>query len=182
MSFIDPPFQVPYPQPVAQNAYLIDFPNPVGGDPADISGAVDYVSGVNPRDAYTPMGILVLRDQPNGDDAYRAPAGGLTPLGGIIARTLAIESTRDNLPPNYPQGVRFNVKKEGRIWVNPETPVTAGNAVYARVTANGAYSQTGAFRADSDSGNAIIVPNAKFLDTTTANGQPARVEFNFIGQ
>jgi hypothetical protein len=182
MAFIDPPYQVPFPQPTAQTSYLVDFPNPGYGTVADIADAQDFVSGVNVTDAYTPFGIFIVRDQPSGDDAYKAPAGNITVPGGFVSKTLAIESTRNNLPPNYPKGDRFNLMKEGRMWLNPETPVVAGNAVYVRVTPNGPYAQTGAVRADADGGNAILLAGAKFVDTTTANGQPARVEFDLIGK
>lgn len=47
---------------------------------------------------------------------------------------------------------------QGRIYVVPETIVTSNSPVYMRVAANGANTQLGAFRGDSDSGNAVLIP------------------------
>lgn len=47
---------------------------------------------------------------------------------------------------------------QGRIYVMPETIVTSNSSVYMRVSANGANTQLGAFRGDSDSGSCVLIP------------------------
>lgn len=56
------------------------------------------------------------------------------------------------------RGLAFPVVHRGAVWVETEVPVTEDAAVFFRHTANGALTKVGAFRTDSDSGNAIEVP------------------------
>jgi hypothetical protein len=62
------------------------------------------------------------------------------------------------------------VIRHGYAWVFTETVCTQEGKVYARITASGGNTQLGAFRNDADSGNAILVPRARFKTTETAAG------------
>lgn len=63
-----------------------------------------------------------------------------------------------------------SVLRRGYIWVEVEGAVTEEGAVYARTAANGGNTQLGAIRGDADSANATLIPNAKFVTSTTAAG------------
>lgn len=62
------------------------------------------------------------------------------------------------LPSPYAQGEVAPTLTQGRIYVVPEDVVTSNSAVYMRVAPNGANTQLGAFRSDSDGGNAVLIP------------------------
>jgi hypothetical protein len=52
---------------------------------------------------------------------------------------------------------------QGRIYIVPETVVTSNSAVYMRIAASGSNTQLGAFRGDSDSGNAVLIPSTQAI-------------------
>ena len=58
----------------------------------------------------------------------------------------------------YFQGEVAPTLTQGRIYVVPEDVVTSNSPVYMRVAPNGANTQLGAFRSDSDGGNAVLIP------------------------
>lgn len=177
------PYPNPFPQPTAQAAYLTDFPLPPAGAVYDVSEAQDFVTGLSL--VRMPYGILAAANIGADDRLIKLPAasGDVAHPAGIVVRTGAIESTRDNLAPGYQAGDPVNLMRQGRIWVTPETAVTKDGAVYARITVSGGSIQLGALRGDTDSGNATLVPGARWKSTTTAYGPgvSALLEFNFIG-
>lgn len=58
----------------------------------------------------------------------------------------------------YYTGTVAPVMTQGRIYIVPETIVTSNSPVYLRVAPNGLNTQLGSFRADADSGNAVLIP------------------------
>lgn len=181
-----PPYPNPYPQVGLQTAYAYDFPLPQPGTPYGISSLSDNVVGFASVPAF--FGILMSWDYASGANNVKYPAASGDVNGaqaGIVMRTGAIETLRDSLAPNYPAGKAINLKRAGRIWVNPETDVASGGAVYVRITANAPNLQLGAFRKDADGGNAILLPNWKFKVLTSATtpdgGYPAYIEGSMMG-
>lgn len=185
------PFPTPYPAPTVQLAYTDNFKQPLPGSVDDSSEVQEFITGVNPNGKLT-FGLLATFDSSVtttlqggiGQGAKHPASSGDVSAGvlGIVVRSAAMESQRDNTPPGYLANDPANIMRVGRIWDAPEVAVTKHDAVYVRVTANGALNTLGAFRNDSDSGNAVLVPNAKWYDTQATPGGPARIEFNFQGQ
>ena len=149
----------------------------------------DFVTGIMPAD-YAIFGTLVVNDP-----AVNATVGGgigqgikyatsgADVNGGIVGfpvRTAALETRRDAYPPSYEPGNVVNVMRAGRMWTASEVAVVKHDPVYVRVAVNGALNTIGAIRNDADTANAILVPGARFMDSA-AQGEPVRVEFNFIG-
>lgn len=62
------------------------------------------------------------------------------------------------IPQPYFQGEVAPTLTQGRIYVVPENVVTSNSPVYLRVAPNGANTQLGSFRSDSDGGNAVLIP------------------------
>lgn len=113
-----------------------------------------------------PFGVAVVRAA---DNTVKLPAAGAditNTFVGISRRQEYLEATSqgyENLSP-------LPVLRRGYIWVAVEGAVTEEGAVYARHAANGGNTQLGAFLGGTDSGNATLVPNAKFASSTTAAG------------
>lgn len=173
------PFAAPS-APTAQIAYAVQFSSPRPGVVADTAEVQDFISAVST--VRMPFGILAAKDISTSDKNVKLPSasGDVSNPAGFVVRTGAIESTRDGLAPAYQAGDPINIMRAGRIWTACEEAVTADTAVYARITANGALSQLGALRNDTDGGKATLVPGARWIDSAAA-GAPARIEFNFMG-
>lgn len=172
------PFPTPFTGPTAQLAYALQPSNPQPGSLAD-TGIMDVQTAIN----LTTLGVFgtLVTNDPAVVQGWKYATGALTDgVLGILVRTSAIESRRDNAPPSYDKGVPANVLKFGRIWTTPEVAVTKHDPVYVRTVANGALNQLGALRNDADGGNAVLVPGAKWMDTCVETAQ-SRVELNQIG-
>ena len=77
-----------------------------------------------------------------------------------------------------PQNQPANVLTKGRVVVVPETAVTPADPVYYRWQGAGADPEALArFRADADSGDALLVASARWV-TSAAAGEKAILELN----
>jgi hypothetical protein len=181
--FVHPFYQTPFPQATAQVTYATTFDNPWPGTPGNGAVVRDFATGINAT-VSIPFGVLVSRDVTNGDQAVKLPAaaGDVQAAVGIAVRTGAMESRRDLLPPSYAPGESINIETIGDIWAAPETAVVKGGAVFVRITANGPFTQRGAFRADNDGGNAVQLAGAMWDSSQTVPSQPAKIALNRIGQ
>lgn len=63
---------------------------------------------------------------------------------------------------------------QGRLWVSSEDIITEGGDVYVRFQGG----TLGAFRSDSDSGDAALLPGAKARSSTTATNELFVLELN----
>lgn len=83
------------------------------------------------------------------------------------------------------------VIQRGTVWVTPETtnsaaastPVTNASPVYVRVVPTAAHPLVGAFRSDSDSGNAVLVPSSCaqwILGTSGTQGGVAKINITSV--
>jgi|SRR5271169_1343419 len=71
--------------------------------------------------------------------------------------------------PYFP-GDPVSTLTRGRVWVIPENTVTSDSQVYWRIKPTLSNPQVGSFRADSDSGNAILLSNNQVRWIVGANG------------
>jgi hypothetical protein len=172
------PFPTPFVGPTVQLAYANTPSQPAPGSLAD-DGIMDVQTAIN----LTTLGVFgtLVTNDPSVVQGWKYATGALTDgVLGILVRTSAIESRRDNAPPSYDKGVPANVVKFGRVWTTPEVAVNKHDAVYVRTVANGALNQLGSLRNDNDGGNAQLVSGAKWMDTCIETGQ-SRIELNQIG-
>lgn len=113
-----------------------------------------------------PYGIAVVRAA---DKTVRLPV-----LTGEVTNSFEGISVRQEYREENSQGYSnlepLPVMRRGYIWVAVEGAVTEEGSVFVRTAASGGNTQLGAFRADADSANATLVPNAKFVTSTTAAG------------
>lgn len=125
------------------------------------------VSRICDEAAGFPFGVAVCRD---GDDRkVDLPATGTDVTAGLVG-FVAADMTKPYLAGGYANGDDVPVMYTGVICVLTEGAVAQGGAVYIRHTANGGNTQLGKARADADTANAGLLPNAKFLDTLSGAG------------
>ncbi len=93
---------------------------------------------------------------------------------GVFASNLYnLNGQPTNAEGNYIDGEMVPVLTKGGIWVFTETAVADQDPIYVRIAANGAGKlMLGAFRNDSDSGNAILLPG-RFTRSCAAGVAPA---------
>lgn len=82
----------------------------------------------------------------------------LTLVLGVALKTQAIESS-DSGDPTYADKNMMSVMKEGRVYVQVQDTVTTASAVFVRF----AGGNEGQFRSDADGGDAVALPNAKWV-------------------
>jgi hypothetical protein len=112
-------------------------------------------------------GVAVARASDQSVRLVAAAADITTNFAGIVVRQ---EYREPNDGLGYSVNVPAPILRKGYIWVGVEGAVTEEAPVYARVTASGGNTVLGAFRADADTANAALVPNARFITSTTAAG------------
>jgi hypothetical protein len=157
---------------MSQTSYSVNQAVARAGLPYDISFAQDIVSENLAADSQ--VGCLVVRDSADGSAKLPALATDITNAGSVIGVLLHEHMVEQPYPmgsatPIWPAKSTAPVMKKGRVWVSVEAAVSAGAAVYARF-ATGSFSQKGAFRGDADTASAAIVPNAKYITSTTGAG------------
>lgn len=96
------------------------------------------------------------------DHTVRPSDVGLTDFVGITVRDQAVDPQTPNV---YGIGSTAAVMTKGVIWVVAGEAVAAGDPVYFDPTS------FGAFLNDAAGGNAILIPNARFDTSATAQGQ-----------
>lgn len=143
----------------------------IAGMIADL-GAARIDSMRNAEASAVPFGVGVVR---YAEKSVKLPASATADFAGVIihhhARNqwgMSVESSDKSAEP---AAATMAVMSEGRVYVAPEQAVAFGDPVYMRITANGAGKlQLGAFRKDSDSGNAILLKSARWYTGCDANG------------
>ncbi len=120
---------------------------------------VDQVGGIG-------FGIAVVRA---GDQTVKVATAGAditNAFEGFAVR----QEVRETNGAGYSDKDPIPVLRRGYIWVAVEGAVTEEGAVFVRTAASGANTTIGAARADADSASATVVPNAKFVTSTTGAG------------
>ena len=170
-----------------QTSYTIN--TPMAAYPGQLAdgGFRDVVSALAVA-AAVPYGLLVVTDTSNTADvqhrAAKVPAlaTDITAAGSALGVVLAQQAIAQNpavTGPQYPQYFALPILRQGRVWVYAEEAVTDGAGCYVRFASGAGGTQAGSFRADADSTTAALLPNAKFVSTTTAAGY-AQVELNLV--
>jgi hypothetical protein len=123
-----------------------------------------------------PFGIFVCRR--TADDTCDLPAasGDVTTTGFGVS---LLETARqphsatamvDDGTGGFVALEQLNILEQGAVWVLTEAAVNYGDAAFVRITASGGNTQLGKFGKVTDSGTAIALPGAKFIDTIGAAG------------
>ncbi len=160
----------------------LDTPALPSGSKADIGE--DYVrSYKNTTGAVCPFGVMVAIGA--ADDRLKRLTGPSDKLIGVVLFEHANNSAvlgaslatpapaygaADTTVHGVPDKYMASVMRWGPVQVAVEGVVAAESPCFVRHTANGANTTIGAFRADSDGGTAMRVPNARFMTSTTAAG------------
>lgn len=148
-----------------QTTYLEDFSAVPGGLATEGGSFAVVVPRTNAEaSANIVMGTGVALN--DGGEVVRPTSKG-TPMYGVAVRTSFTKEKGVFVPET-----EVNVMKAGVCYVQPEDTVEEGKQAYMRITAAGAE-VVGAFRSDSDSGDAVPV-NAVFLTDGTSSA-PAKL-------
>lgn len=106
------------------------------------------------------VGLLVTRSATNG--AFKKPAAAAdvtTGAAGFLPLQMGHYDGASGA--EYAANEVVAVLRKGRMWVNSETALDNGGAIYVRHTANGAATTLGKVRNDADTNNAALLPNAQ---------------------
>lgn len=134
-------------------------------------------SMVNGNASAQPFGIGVT--QGTGDREFDLPDASTDVFLGVLAHEYPLDNSSLSTTLGLAADMVANVLQKGVIWVLPEDDVTPASVVYWRYTVNGsdATKTPGRFGDTSDSSKNMIIANARFLDTASAN-TPCRLQIN----
>ena len=164
---------------IPQTSYPLDMIQAFEGMKADGHNSSFVMTAVNvAADSFFGRACLAVA---GAGDEYVQPTTVAGAFLGILQHTHAIEQADlTSATADQPQFQPGNILRRGWIWVVAEdavTDVTVG--VFYRHTSPGADPEfLGRFRTDLDTADATLVPEARWMTTTTAAGQLAKVEIN----
>lgn len=114
-------------------------------------------------------------------DEFVQPTGSAGVFMGILQHTHAVAedelvSATAGLPANQPGAVM----RTGRIWVVAEDVVSdiSVGVFYRHATPGGDPEFFGRFRTDADTAAATVIPEARWVRTTSAVGELTQIELN----
>ncbi len=114
-------------------------------------------------------------------DEFVQPTGTAGTFMGILQHTHAVAedelvSATAGLPANQPGAVM----RSGRIWVVAEDVVSdiSVGVFYRHANAGAAPEFLGRFRTDADTADATVIPEARWVRTTSAVGELTQIEIN----
>ena len=161
----------------ATNEY-IEVESDVAGTTTTVVGTANCtITAEVGNSAAIGFGLCVCQD-PQDDDKARSPiaATDITASGTVLGITAHMQAIVQNLTSTgsdgsdgYILGEAMSVLRKGRIYVQVEDAVTAGNDVYVRYVA-GTGETLGAFRSDADTSDAAVLPGAKYRTSAAASG------------
>mgnify|MGYP000349526829 CR=1 FL=1 len=156
---------------MAQTSYSLSITGQYAGDLADTGDAI-LRTARNSLSTTVPVGVMVAAGSTDGD--FRACAATRAFLGVVVN-----DQTTESSGSGVLAYEKANICSKGVIWVTTEETVSPTTAVRVRLTATGGE-VVGAFRATADSTDCALVPNARWLTTTSGAGT-AQLELNFPG-
>lgn len=125
------------------------------------------------------IGKLVCLGDADNKCVHPAAAGDITDVKKVLGLAIhhhAMESQNDGDEANYKVKSAVNVAKKARVWVKPESLVTAGvSDVYVRYAGAG---KKGAFRGATVAGETAVLAGAKWVTSTTVVGELAVLEID----
>jgi hypothetical protein len=145
------------------------------GQLADMAQGKYAVSMVQGDVASIPFGAgvvdAVLASQAGGADSAKLPTGAtvLKDFRGVVLHSNAYDKLTELDTVGVLPGAMLSVLKKGVCFVTVETAVAKGDALYLRITANGALNP-GGWRNDVDGGKAIACPAVVADETLLAGG------------
>lgn len=161
---------------MSQTSYSVDQAVAIEGLLADASQVQDVITGQATAGALE-VGKYVAKGAGDNDVIVPAAATDVTNLAAQRGVVLASQTFPSSVSGNagVPQFRPANVLKKGRIWVKPEDTVTPAQAVNVRYAGAGVK---GSFRGAAVASETAVLPNAKWLTTTTSAGQLALLDLN----
>lgn len=162
-----------------QTEYPVEFGKPFEGAPYDGSFDSYRITASNVTGPSF-FGRACLAVAGSGQ-RFVQPSGGAEPFLGVLQHSAAIEQSQvdpatGGLPAEHPGAI----VRKGRIWVVAETvinDITAG-VFYRNANAGADPEALGRFRNDAAGGDAIEVPQARWVFVTSAVGEMAVIELN----
>lgn len=143
------------------------------------AGTIVAAETVVPDESEVLPGLAVAL---SADGIVRLPTTGdvAADILGPAMRSTSALTPNDGEPGQvngYTPGTVIPVGRKGGVWVEPEDAVTAGGAVFVRISGTGTV---GAFRGADDGADAIELTNARWRnDSRTVNGRTrAIIDFN----
>jgi hypothetical protein len=130
----------------------------------------------NTSPVFIPFGSAIVKRTGAGsyDRSGSLPSATGQNFVGIAERIHTLVDPMQSYPnsTSIAPGEDMSVGYQGRWYVTVEVAVSAEDPAYFRTTANGSLTQLGAWRNNSDSGNADAVPNgsARFKTSAAAGG------------
>lgn len=166
---------------MSQTSYSYDLRSGFAGLIAD-TGHRDIVSRVSLADM--PYGVLgVMGVLPDSEVKLPASSGDVTGskvLGVVVSQhTQESQYPGGSTPSFIPASQTVGLMRKGRIWVNVEEAVVAGDQPFVRFAA-GSFSQLGAFRKSADTATAVALPNARYVTSQATIGGVAVVELEIV--
>lgn len=157
---------------MSQTSYSINQLTAFAGQLGDI-GPHDIGTFTNSVLASVPFGVAVSMDPTSGDGHFKLPAasGDLVRnlLLGVTSATQAIENLGSG--GGYKINAAVGVLKKGRVWVQVEEAVVAGDPVFVRIAAGAGGTQLGAFRKTADTASASqVLEGMQYLTSASALG------------
>ena len=155
--------------------YVVTFPSNPGGD---LTQALTQAPG----GTKVPLGVGIV--QGSEDFIGKLPDGASTDADfrgiAVLNDDADINSGLPGDFSGYSPGFEMKVANVGDWIVYSETAVAKGGDVYMRIAAGATpdLQQLGAFRADADGGNAILISSLKFMEFSTSAAGLALIRAN----
>lgn len=144
--------------------YTISFPSNPSSKLTQTLTTDPAVGNVLPGLAVVDNAYNTIRRPTTGDTAIKIAGVALRSQGDLAPLSRVV------LADAFLPGAVVPVLARGDVWVDVEDAVAYKGTANVRITANGALTTLGAFRSDTDSGNAIAI-RGHYLFATTGAGR-----------
>lgn len=141
---------------MSQTSYSIQAADAFAGQLGDPAADAHIRSMANEEASAVEFGLGVVAGTDPEAQFLKPSAGGQTLLGVLVH-----QHSQEVAESGLSNGETGGVMSKGRIWVQVDEAVVAGDPVFVRHT--GAAAAIGKFRNDADTANADAVPNARFV-------------------
>ncbi len=142
------------------------------------TGFIKHVASFKNPDGLVYIGRVVTKGTAAEDVVHPTTAAGVSnPLlvRGIVVHAHECMSQADGLDPNYAAESVVPVLRKGRIWVNAVAAATESTSS-VNVYWMGTGKPLGGMTGSADSTNTTVLPNARWLTTTSGANELAVVE------
>lgn len=160
-----------------QTSYSINQAVARVGQIADTTYIKDVMSYKNP-DALVYIGRVVTKGTDAEDIVHPSTQAGVSNpklARGIVLHSHECESQADGLDPNYAVNSVVPVMRKGRVWVNSVAAATESTSS-VNVYWNGSGKPLGGITGAADSTFTAVLPQARFITSTTGANELAVVE------